>query len=706
MLAGARQVGAKAVGNVSPIDEFSVTQGVSMPDVGQMQRFWPAWAQQRRQIQEQMLRSLDRSLDSQEQLILTVLQRSPSLAVPPAHTLDSLSNVEGHTDFRRTEDTDHLDRIHLDSDEESLGGLRTPCRVSNHSGSCFSNNNNRMGHHGNGSKPNKGFAWETTDTKEEGPPARTSTKDTAWSAMSSVTPTQAKAFSQGSRRFRRSNSVVSMVSEKTKEKKSKLLAQYLGRLTPTLAEQYLPEKALRTWAWWSGLKEPKRSGFICGMIHNKFFDVFVTLVIVANSIYTGYQANYEMEVLGTPEESGPGSDRWLEPLFLAVFSLEMMAKIYVHRQYTFCNEDMWWNMFDFFLVAMAAMNSFILAFVSSDRDTNVTFARSLRIFRMGKILRIFRAMRFLHELRVMVGSILGSFKSLMWSFVMLGLILFVFSLFFVQQMAVHLAESSGSPELQELQREYFGSVQQAMLTLSMCTTGGVDWEDSFELVRPLGTIYALAFVFYIVFFTFAVMNILTGMFVENAMALCKPDEEEAMQNLKNKEAKEREELKCILEIINTSNTGSLTLEEFVSAADNDAVAHALAALGMNIKDSSLFFSTLASTVQSEGEIIIDEFVDQAMNLRGPATSIDLHGLIDQMGLMRQAVADFHGQISDIQAEVAALPSYAAPCSPFSPYWPSADPAPPNLPAILPQAAGSPAGLAWPATASPTGVDHA
>lgn len=56
-----------------------------------------------------------------------------------------------------------------------------------------------------------------------------------------------------------------------------------------------------------------------------------------------------------------------------------------------------------------------------------------------KVLRVFRAIRFLKELHVMVTSIIGSLVSLGWSIVMLGLILFVFALFFVQQMAAYLS---------------------------------------------------------------------------------------------------------------------------------------------------------------------------------------------------------------------------------------------------------------------------
>merc|ERR1719356_2379232 len=104
---------------------------------------------------------------------------------------------------------------------------------------------------------------------------------------------------------------------------------------------------------------------------------------------------------------------------------------------------------------------------------------------------------------------------------MIGLILYVFALLFVQQMALYL-QSAPQDETWRLQRHYFCDVVRTGLTLLQSTMGGLDWNDIYVLIEPLGAVYIMAFIFYIAFFHFAVLNILTGIFVENAMKICMP----------------------------------------------------------------------------------------------------------------------------------------------------------------------------------------
>merc|ERR1719277_1677584 len=103
----------------------------------------------------------------------------------------------------------------------------------------------------------------------------------------------------------------------------------------------------------------------------------------------------------------------------------------------------------------------------------------------------------------MMMSIVGSFISVFWSFVMIGLILYVFALFFIQQMTGHLADRQGATDTTwHQQRTFFRSVERSTLTLLEAAMGGLDWDDVYALIQPLGPIYAISFIFYILFFNF------------------------------------------------------------------------------------------------------------------------------------------------------------------------------------------------------------
>eukprot|EP00429_Kryptoperidinium_foliaceum_P082482 CAMPEP_0176213856 /NCGR_PEP_ID=MMETSP0121_2-20121125/15875_1 /TAXON_ID=160619 /ORGANISM="Kryptoperidinium foliaceum, Strain CCMP 1326" /LENGTH=438 /DNA_ID=CAMNT_0017552933 /DNA_START=1 /DNA_END=1317 /DNA_ORIENTATION=- len=384
---------------------------------------------------------------------------------------------------------------------------------------------------------------------------------------------------------------------------------------------------------WSNLEEPERTGFLKRLVYSRAFEVIITLSIVANTMCTTYQADFEIQHLGATPPVGVIMDG----TFLAIFAMEMLLKLVVHRWYFFVNDEMHWNWFDFVLVVFSAMD-FVFAEAAIVR---ISFARSLRIFKLGKVLRVFRTVRFLKELRVMVTSIIGSLVSLGWSIVMLGLILFVFALFFVQQMAVYLSSlgpSGVGTELFDDQSAYFRSVRTAMLTLSMCTTGGRDWEDIWRLIEPLGTGPALAFVFYIAFFTFAVLNILTGIFVESALSLAKPTEQEALKQSRLQAEEEGEELTMILEALDDDGDGLMSMSEFASAMTNDRIVHLLHRVGVDIKDAELFFTTVASLGNRQDAIEIPEFVAQVMRLRGQALSIDLHAVLLQLHALQDTLA--------------------------------------------------------------------
>merc|ERR1712099_29347 len=110
----------------------------------------------------------------------------------------------------------------------------------------------------------------------------------------------------------------------------------------------------------------------------------------------------------------------------------------------------------------------------------------------------------------------------MWSVVMFGIVFYIFSLIFVQQVATLLKES-GDPSDPEIAAivSAFPRVDKAMLTLTM------------------------AAFFYLVFIAFtqiALINIITGIFVDSAMENLSPDKELLAHNLHAEEREHEKEL--------------------------------------------------------------------------------------------------------------------------------------------------------------------
>merc|ERR1712032_621782 len=103
----------------------------------------------------------------------------------------------------------------------------------------------------------------------------------------------------------------------------------------------------------------------------------------------------------------------------------------------------------------------------------------------------------------------------------------MFALIFVQQAASQFKEVGDlhDPEMAGLV-ESFATVQQAMLTLSMDAFGGQDWGDSYELLSKCGVMSSIFFLLFVAFTQIALINIITGIFVDNAMQHLMPDKEQ------------------------------------------------------------------------------------------------------------------------------------------------------------------------------------
>merc|ERR1711959_690302 len=105
-----------------------------------------------------------------------------------------------------------------------------------------------------------------------------------------------------------------------------------------------------------------------------------------------------------------------------------------------------WNIFDLFLVAFSILDlskNYILGNggAQSQSGRTMLFFRLFRLFKVAKVLRLVRALRFFHELRLMVDCVLNSFSSLFWCLTLIGFMLYMFSLIFVQGMTQHLKDT-------------------------------------------------------------------------------------------------------------------------------------------------------------------------------------------------------------------------------------------------------------------------
>ena len=64
--------------------------------------------------------------------------------------------------------------------------------------------------------------------------------------------------------------------------------------------------------------------------------------------------------------------------------------------------------------------------------------------------------------------------------------------------------------------QYYGSLMTSIFSLLMSVTGGIDWEDGYKPLYDVGVFAVVVYVVYILFASFCVMNVIIGIFCQNA----------------------------------------------------------------------------------------------------------------------------------------------------------------------------------------------
>jgi len=186
---------------------------------------------------------------------------------------------------------------------------------------------------------------------------------------------------------------------------------------------------------------------------------------------------------------------------------------------------------------------------------------------------------------------------------------------------------------------FYGSIADSMLTLYKCSSGGVDWEEPYSVLAASGNILLPAlFLVFVVFWTFAVMNILGGIFLEKTLSNSNSDREEAMLLKRRKDQEDTDALKKLFASLDESGDGRLTKAEFQHCMQHADVISFLSFLGIDVKDAEMFFTLLVNTAEGDA-IDSDDFIDNCIKLKGSASSIDVALISFDLKLLRKDISE-------------------------------------------------------------------
>jgi len=352
------------------------------------------------------------------------------------------------------------------------------------------------------------------------------------------------------------------------------------------------------------------------------FDNLIGGLIMLNAITIGVQTNYAAEHV---TEEFPQLFILLERFFLIAFSMELCLRLYVLRRNFFYDGkgcDVWsstlaWNYFDLMLVVAQYVEEIVTAMAASSglNSSKIKLVRMLRILRIVRVLRVVRVLHLISELRTIVSSIVGSFKSLGWTVCLLLLMIYIVGVYFTQNVADHFVEVQPAGDFGEddqLLKYYFGSLMRTILSLWQAMSGGADWDSmAWPLIVRVSPLTGILFAGYIAFALLALMNVVTGVFVQTALQSAK-DEEDAFLV---------DQVIKLFDWSDRSQLGKISLSDIEDRLNDPAVAAEWRSINVQPAEAHYLFSLL--DIEETGEISFQEFLSGCLRLHGHSKSMDV-----------------------------------------------------------------------------------
>eukprot|EP00930_Biecheleria_cincta_P071484 TRINITY_DN58994_c0_g1_i1.p1 TRINITY_DN58994_c0_g1~~TRINITY_DN58994_c0_g1_i1.p1 ORF type:complete len:696 (+),score=132.23 TRINITY_DN58994_c0_g1_i1:144-2231(+) len=387
------------------------------------------------------------------------------------------------------------------------------------------------------------------------------------------------------------------------------------------------ESRLERFLRWFNLDEEEmkriRSTKLWRLTHNAVFTWVTASMIFAYTVFIGISSEVELKT----EMHRQPATTWtnvVEVFFVVWFTLELAVRFLAEKRYFLLGLEWRFNMLDFVLVLLSIIG-FVLDPSGSGTASKANAARIFRLFRFVRVLRIVRVIKSFQSLRLLAFSIIESFASLMWCFIVVVVVIYLFAIFILNGVTEHYRALPDGADVSELAK-YWGGVIRAMTSLFKSISGGMDWDDLLSPLRDVDWFYEPVFCFYVFFMLIGVLNVIVATFVENTAQVARNDKEANVKAELSRVKEYSRNIKKFFAEADHDRSGHLTWDEFEAYLENDEVKAYFQTLELDVSEAHVLFKLLAG---DDEEVSIEEFCDGCMRLKGKARSIDVNLLIYQ-----------------------------------------------------------------------------
>ncbi|CAJ1409644.1 unnamed protein product [Effrenium voratum] len=378
------------------------------------------------------------------------------------------------------------------------------------------------------------------------------------------------------------------------------------------------------------------------------FEAIAACLIAVNSVLMGFEVQY------TSSSSEPSPVFLAGSIFFGVwFIVEVAIRFQANGFYTFfTSEDRWWNICDLFLVGVSVLDVILLlvGFAS-------TALSSIRVLKMIRVVRLFRVFRFFRQLATLALMVADSVKQLLWALLMFLLIMYVFAITLTSSctdwIKIHIdfsdpdwkqkLKNSDSEELRQVHR-FFGDIPRSVYTLFQTTLGGISWYEVTDALLSVDIISFCLMFAYIIFTILALLNVFTGVFVDNAVQNSKKQRQIQIEETLEKKRMGLDQIIEFFVATDLNGDGTISLAEIQHLLQDPVMNAYFDIIGFRPGDAQMLADLLDR--DGSGGITLSEFINGCERMKGQAKGIDVHLLLTECIQIHEKVdrlaADFHG----------------------------------------------------------------
>lgn len=375
------------------------------------------------------------------------------------------------------------------------------------------------------------------------------------------------------------------------------------------------------------------TGIVAMVVKHEAFDIFFNVVILLNCASLGFTAHGQVV-----DDYSEGARTFLEvceQVFTALFTIELSMRWWVfgYRAFFPWPRKNITNFLDAILVVTTGViPSYVMPFLAlvlgwrGDSDALQVFT-IMRAARLLRLVRVVQRAAFFREAWLLLRGLSDSVRTLWWTCVVIFLITYIFAVFGLvlisRELKKDLDVATDPAEIEILKTllDSVGGLDLLMARLIQVLTMD-SWNNS--LMRPINNYVPQSWVYfysYIALAVFVLMNLVTAIIVDNAVATSRNDEEQAIQAKDRAKAEELSELELLFAMMDTDGSGALSWDEFKAAFRDPNVAKKWKLLDFGPQDCREVFQLLDD---GSGEIPTREFFDGLARMKGSARSKDLY----------------------------------------------------------------------------------